>query len=441
MLRAGNAALVLAPQGKGVVAMDMGSILPSAAWLNAAQAARGDLRRRVEDVIATSVASLESPVRPVLVLMHAEQRAQFLELGVIDALRERLYLRGTDCVEWCVTTSPSPDTSDVPDAANRPLVYLVLSTNDAAAAPAQGAPTGAQRAAKLAETVGALLEKGEPVIISLAPSMFPSFGEKDPMSTLLARYGVEAMTGTPLLSESLSPRGRTAETDRIIQGTVGSQSAAGTEVHPLASAMQGLPTYLTWAIPLERANDSAGTSFWPILTVPISTANPPTTWAESEWQRFRSVRREERSLMPDQPAFSPERDRAEPQKPFDGTKSWTVVAAVEPGSRTKSETPAKPRRLLVAGSNDWFIDQVTQQGTMLEGRATFQNPGNLELLENAVLWLTHQDNLIAQSAASRAVPIVRPIADGPLRALRLGVIFGLPALVLIAGALVRLLRR
>ncbi len=429
VLRAGSAALVLAPEGKGVVAIDLPAILPSSAWLDAAQASNNDLRRRVEDVIATSIASLASPVRPILVLTHAEQRPMLLEQGWTDALRERLYLRGIDCVEWSINASPAPDTAGIADAAKRPKVYLILSTNDSAAAPSQGAPTGAQRAAKLAEEVTRLLGEGRPMIVSLAPSMLPGFGEQDPMSKALDAYGVHALTGTPLLTEVLTPRGRSAETDRIVQGDID-----GPATHALAGAVRGLPMYLTWAVPLEKSG-SGSAKVWPILTVPTSGSNPPTTWAEGEWQRFRSVRREDRALMPDQPSFSPARDKAAPQQPIDGSTGWTVIAAVE------STAGATPTRLLVVGSNDWFIDQVTQQGTMVDGRAMFQNPGNLELLENGILWLTNQDQLIAQSATSRAVPIVRPIADGPLRTLRLAVVLGLPALVLVVGVLLRAMRR
>lgn len=426
VLKAGSAALVLAPEGKGVVAIDPPSVLPSSAWLDAAQASNNDLRRRVEDILATSIASLASPVRPVLVLMHAEQRAFLLESGWTDALRERLALRGIDCVEWCVLSTPGPDLSSLTDAKDRPKVFLTLATNDSAAAPAQGALTGAQRAAKLAEEVDRLLNAGTPVIVSLAPSMLPTYGEQDPMTKVLQRYGLDAKTGTPLLTDVLTQRGRTAETDRIVQGTI-----KGEDAHPLAGAVRGVPTYLTWAIPID-AQAGVKSTTRPVLTVPVSAATPPTTWAESEWQRFRSVRREERALMPDAPAYTQGRDTAAPATPLPNADGWTVVAAAEVEPNT---------RLLAVGSNDWFIDQVTQQGTIVDGRPAFQNPGNLELLENALLWLTHQDQLIAQSATARATPIVKAIPDAPLRMLRIAVIAGLPALVLLCGGIARAVRK
>jgi hypothetical protein len=430
VLKAGSAALVLAPEGKGVVAIDPPSVLPSGAWLDAAQASNNDLRRRVEDILATSIASLASPVRPVLVLMHAEQRPFLLESGWTDALRERLALRGIDCVEWCVITTPGPDLSSFSDAKDRPKVYLTLATNDSAAAPTQGALTGAQRAAKLAEEVDRLLSAGTPVIVSLAPSMLPTYGEQDPMTKVLQQYGIDAKTGTPLLTDVLTQRGRTAETDRIVQGTI-----KGDDAHPLAGAVRGVPTYMTWAIPIEQSAVVAARA-WPVLTVPVSGANPPTTWSESEWQRFRSVRREERALMSDAPAFTQGRDAAAPAKPLTNSDGWTVVAAAE-----ATQATGTPTRIVVVGSNDWFIDQVTQQGTVVDGRPAFQNPGNLELLENSLLWLTRQDQLIAQSATARATPIVKAIPDAPLRMLRIAVIAGLPALVLLCGGIARAVRK
>lgn len=430
VLRAGSAALVLAPEGGGVVAVDVPSVLPSAAWLDAAQASNNDLRRRVEDILATSIASLASPVRPVLVIMHAEQRPMLFDAGWTDALRERLALRGVDCVEWCVNTAAAPDFSTLPDAPGRPKVYLTLATNDAAAAPTQGAPTGAQRAARLAEEAGRLLDAGEPVIVSLSPSMLPTYGEQDPMAKVLEKYGLRAQTGKPLLMDVPGQRGRTAETDRIVQGTL-----AGDSGHALAGAVRGVPTYLTWPIPIDLA-PGADAKVWPVLTVPVSTSSPPGTWAETEWQRFRSVRREERALMPDAPSYTAGRDAGAPAAPLAAADGWTVVAAAERGNPSDRSS-----RVVVVGSNDWFIDQVTQQGTVVDGRTTFQNPGNMELLENSLLWLTHQDSLIAQSATARATPIVRAVPDGALRMLRLAVVAGLPALVLITGALARAARK
>jgi hypothetical protein len=425
VLRAGNAALIVAPasdanspQAKTLVAMDLDSLLPSALWIQTAQAGRGDLRRKVEETLGTAIASLVSPARPIVILTHAEPKPFLLESGFVDALRDRLFQRGMDCTEWSVISQPAPDLTALGSGAgSRPQIFVTLATNDGAAAPAQGAPTGAERAATLAQRVGTLLDEGRPVIVSLAPSMLPTYGENDPMALQLERLGVTARTGSTLLSEQTGARVRTVETDRVLQPTGDSAT------NPLPGAVRGLPTYLTWAIPLEQTS-GAKTTFTPLIAATI-----PGAWAESEWMRLRQVRREERSLLPDQPVFNQGRDLQR--------DSWTLAAAIE----QPREGASPPRRAIIVGSNDWFIDQVTQQAINVDGRPSYQFPGNLELLESGVMWLAGQDDLIAQSAIAQAVSIVKPMPESQLRGVRLAIVAGLPLLVLVAGGLVRALRK
>jgi hypothetical protein len=106
--------------------------------------------------------------------------------------------------------------------------------------------------------------------------------------------------------------------------------------------------------------------------------------------------------------------------------AWVGAAAAEiPGDR--------PRRLVLVGSVDWFIDPVVEEAYAIDGREVSAHPGNLELLESAVLWLAEQDDLIAQSATARAAPTVSALRAGSLRRLRLMTIFGPAGLVLLAG--------
>jgi hypothetical protein len=84
---------------------------------------------------------------------------------------------------------------------------------------------------------------------------------------------------------------------------------------------------------------------------------------------------------------------------------------------------------------------VTQQGRLVDGRPVLQNPGNLELLDASVHWLAHQDELIAQSAAATAAPMVRAIDERSLRLVRFATIGGLPVFVLLCGVALRVLRK
>jgi len=409
-LRAGAAAIVIGPADTGMAAIDLDELLPSAEWLDAAEASRRDERRRLEDLIAASMGTVLEPRRPIVIFAHAEVRPFVRESRALDALIARLGLRGVDFVEWAVTAGEEPDLREIDPAGDRPRVYAAMCPDSSAAA-APGGLSGAQRAAALGRVVSDVVSRGDGLLLSLAPSMLPALGEADPVAKPLESLGVGAMTGTPLLTRVSTPRGPFPETDRVLQP---SESE-----HPLCGAVRSLPTYFTWCIPLTLPADAV-----PLYTAPADTA----TWAESQWLRLRQTPRDQRAALPDAPRFDADRDKQAPENPGAG---WVVAGAVEGGGR----------RVVVVGSNDWFFDQVTQQRASVDARSALAFPGNTELFEASVLWLARQDALIAQGPAARAVAMVRPIDAARLRWLRVGLIAGLPALVLGAGALYRLARR
>lgn len=414
VLERGAAALLVAEGGAGLVAMDLEWLLPSGVWLDAADAAKSDLRGRVEDLLAASLASLTQPNRPIVVLTHGESRA-IMDKAPINDLWQRLALRGVEVREWPVGGKQTREAAVGPTG-DRPVVYVVLAPESSAAAGADG-NTGAQKATRLGEAVAELIGAGQGVLLSLNPSILSAFGEKDPIAASLQVLGVKASTATPLLSEVVTPQGRLIETDRMVQG--------GESDHPIAGAIRGLPTYLTWPIPMAAQPAGDAVSVWPLLSV----APQGDTWTETEWLRLRQTPREQRHLIPDPPKFDAGRDQRAPAEGL-----WVVAVAAE-----QAGTPR--RRVVVVGSNDWFIDPVTQRSVQADGRLVAQNPGNLELFEASISWLAGQDDLIAQSPAARVVAMVRPIPQRSLRNLRLALSLGPPGLVLLAGLLYRTLRR
>lgn len=60
-------------------AIEFANLFPPTDWIAASGAARADLGRRAEELLASAIAGLESPVKPVVVLVHAEGRT-FLDL-------------------------------------------------------------------------------------------------------------------------------------------------------------------------------------------------------------------------------------------------------------------------------------------------------------------------------------------------------------------------
>jgi hypothetical protein len=194
--------------------------------------------------------------------------------------------------------------------------------------------------------------------------------------------------------------------------------------HSLLGALRGLPTRLEWPIAIRQAADSGTkTRLWPLYRI-----EDKSVWGESQWLTYWQARGYDPSQIPAKPAPDAERD--------DRSGSWLVAAAVErdvPGLED-------PQRLVVVGSNTWFTDRIAQERVLVDGRPAASNPGNAELFEAAVYWLSGQDTMIAQSATARAAPLIGTLDPGVLLGLKWAAIAGLPGLVLLVGAVWRLAR-
>jgi hypothetical protein len=413
-LKSGSCAVIT---GKGLVALDLDRIFPPAEYVVEGGAA-ADQARRVENLIATGLSALRAPLRPIIVLMHGESRRFLDEVPIFERLIERQIGAGIDVVEWAtVIEDHEPVTTELDPAGTRPKVYVVLCPDSSAKE--AGGSSGLQRAEKLAAAADRVAESGKSMMIGLNPSIAPSFGKPDAMNTVLARFGVFAETGRPLIRTTQSPQGLSIETDRIVQPH---DSAS-----PLSGAIRGLPTFLPWPVALENRAGSA-ISVQVIQTLACDT----DTWGEARWSGIWITPREKRGLIADGPKFESDRDlRAKPDQ-----TSWTVGVAAERTNGGGTRT-----RALIMGSNSWFMDAVASQTANVDGRAVLAYPGNDELFDAGVLWLAGLDDLIAQSPTARAIAVIQPMDSTTQGRVRLLVIAGIPLSVLVIGLLVRLIRR
>lgn len=414
-LESGSAALVLGPTGLTAVSLD--DLFPPAALIDASGGTQADLGRNAEELLGTAIASLAQPIKPIVVVIHGQPVRGFTRSPDFATLLDRLALRGIDVAEWAasVDTEPPPLTKLDP-AGNRPVVCVALDTDSASNPPNAKGQTGPERVAKLGKALATVIDSGEPLLLSLTPSTLPAYGEPDPVAAILAPFGIAADTARPLLRERFTPEGRQVDASQSVRPAEGD--------HPISGAITGLPTRLEWPIPLRRAADApAGTTFAPLYRV-----DDKSVWAESQWLTYWQVPMSAHAQVPAKPAPDSERD--------DRSGSFIVAAAAErpiPGMSV-------PQRLVVVGANTWFMDRIAQERALVDGRPAFTSPGNAELFESAIYWLAGQDTMIAQSPTARAVPLIRPLGDGSLRALKWLAIAGLPALVLGTGVAWRLLR-
>ncbi|MCW5776279.1 MAG: hypothetical protein KIS87_07575 [Phycisphaeraceae bacterium] len=403
-LESAEALLAIGPPGGGIAAVDAASLLAPGDT-----AVRADTRARAQELVAGALAALVEPARPVVVIVHGEATRFTRTLPVFTHAIERLERRGIDVLEWAPVLEPDPPhATDRDRIGSRPVVYVVISPDSSASSRTPADKPGAERAATLGRALERLADDGMPILLSLNPSVMPTYGQPDPVAAVLARFGLEALSGTPILRDEPLPTGRVVLTDHLIIPTAAD--------HPISAAVRNLGIALVWPVALRRTDDgSVGVTIHELLRLDAERG----AWRESQWLRLWQTPRAQRPYLPDPPAFDEARDHRD--------APWLVAAACERG----------PLRLVVVGSNNWHVDQVAFERREAEGRLVPAYPGNAELLEASIWWLAGQESLIARSAEAGSTPRIRPLADGDLLALRWALAGGLPLLVLILGAVWR----
>lgn len=427
-LKTASVCLVIGPGAGALTAVDMDSLIPSAATLAQASMSGADIGRRGEDLFSVALASLSGREKPIVVIVHAEPRPVFETTPVVRQLAQRLGVRGIDLVEWAAATQDQPPgLARLNPDSKRPVVYVSVPPNSTAGAgDTQGQLNGPQRAEKLGKVLDQLADDGKNILVGIFPSVAPTTGNVDPTVRVLDRFGIVASSGRTILREIITNQGRLVDSEFELQP----KGDGGTNEHAIAKAIHGLPMLLAWPIDLSPIAKE-GVTTWPLL----SLAPAPGVWSESQWLKFWSLPPEARLRTPDAPAFDRTRDLDRPEvKEGEVARPWML------GYAAQKETKNKPQRLIVIGANGWFIDRYAFRPSPVDGRMVVAYPGNLELFEASVAWLAYHDDMIAQSPAARALPVVKPIGRGVLLASQWIFIAGLPILTLLVGILHRWLR-
>lgn len=416
VLERSGAALVIGPPrpdgSPALAAVDVDVLFPRRVPGVTDAGPQPDLRARAEELIAGALMAVSATDAPIVIITHGATEAERLspEFAPLRALVDRLGMRGITVVEWAaaIDTDP-PSIAQYDPSGKRPVVFVTISTN-------AGTPDGAARMLKLSRAIQAVVQTGRPVLLSVTPSSLPGIGQKDPMVEFVeSAFGLKIDSGRPLLRQVQSPSGPTVSADFFI-------TQPGAE-HPISGAIESLRTQLPWIAPIEISKDAQRAS--PIIAI----ADDDRTWGESEWLRFRQTPAAQRPLLANPPQEDSARDN--------GKGPWVAAAAAE---RTLPNSNER-QRFVVVGSNGWFLDDLTTQAMAGNaGRPVPIVPGNLELFEAAVYWLAGQDEMVMRSAEAQAIATIPAMPAEKLQAIRWGLIAGAPLLVLLLGALWRLIR-
>ena len=438
-LATGEAALLIGPVrtdgSPGLVSLDLDGFYPPAATAALARTGEADARVRTEQLVAQGLTILTDDARPIVVFTHAEAQRWIGKADVLTGLIDRLAKAGIDFAEWPVLLDENPpELLDLNPHGVRPVVFVVISPDSSAPTNPRAAEAGpgTKRTIALADALRERIDAGDPVLLGLNPSVFPTFSDDDPLAALLAPLGVRARTDAPVLSTANAALGPATAWDMRIVPNL--RTASRDAANPVAQAVDGLPFALEWPIPLERTDEAdAGTTISPLLTLDI-----PGAWSEREWLAYWRTPRNQRALLRDPPTFTePDTDTEEGTAQADRRGPFTVAVAIE---RAPAGSLARPSRVVAVGTNLWFFDRVWQSQQTLAGRDVLTNPGNPEFFDASVLWLAGRDELIAPSPQARPVARIKPISEKGLLALRWALIGGLPLAILAVGGLWRTAR-
>jgi len=399
-LGTGEAAIVIGSGPEALSAIGIDDLIPP----TAPGAARIDAGRRAESLITDALASVEGSATPVtIVLMHASTNRVLGDGGIMSELVRSSSLRNTTWVEWPISIEPEQPSAVTLAKSRGPVVYVVIGLSMTSSG-------AAERAAQMGAAVRSLLDQGAPVLLNLSPSTLPAIGEPDPIAETLAGFGLRADTGRPTLVEHIAGDRREVDWEQLIIPEGGQ--------NPVAEVIKGLPVRLTWPIVIEREKDIG--QAWPLIG-----SSESGMWSEAEWVGYWLTRESLRRQITDPP---------KPGGPGDGQVDNPVFAWA-----AERAGDGLPQRLIVVGSHLWMFDTIAHRRTTVDGRVVETSPGNTELFNASIDWLAGREDQIARGAEAESFPIVQPMSQRRLMAARWFFIGGLPLLVLVAGAIVRLL--
>jgi ABC-2 type transport system permease protein len=349
-----------------------------------------DRRFRGEQAIASALRALKVGKPPVAVFVHAGALGLLRPsadgndfAAAADALRGARF----DVREWTPADGPQPVVG-----AGTTMVWIIIPPSD------RDSVDESPRERALLSVARRLVAQGQPVLLSVGPSLLPLLGQQDPWGTLLHGRGMVAQTGRTVLE--MVPTGP----DRAETSAVQSIVAGGTD-SAVGRAIDGQRMRLDRPIPLQSDPAASGVS----VVVAIEPA--AERWIEDDWRRDLKGRME-----------APESKRFDAAVP--------VVLASD------------PVRAMLVGSPTWMTTAVADAADALGGgRVALRNPGNRDLLVNAVAWLAGRDDLLAGSGAGREVGRLPRLSRATVGLVGTVEAFVVPSLIAAVGAWVVVRRR
>lgn len=397
-IQSGEAAIVTGP-GFGAAVVPSWQLFPRNAVDSEDGTVRIDRRFRGEEVLSGAIRSLLLPERPMVVLVHGEDRRMLTSssdggdfYALADALRAARY----EVEEWNVATAQRP----IAVEGSRP-VWLILPPLKRA-----GLEFSEQEKALL-KISRELLEAGEPVLLSLGRSILPVLGKEDPWATLVSTLGVRGATDRLVLERIPVDEG-TFEFRQWVRLPQPLEDIS----HPVSDAVGAQALVILQPVALEIDADSDAKVLWAIEP-------DEDRWLESEW---RMDRIESRQVIPEEGLFD---------------EPLPVVVAVE-----RTIEGQGLQRVLIVGGSGWLLSTVADLSRSMGGdRRVLEAPGNRSLLLASTAWLAGLDELVPQSGGVSEFSRLTGLSEMTRQFWGIFLILILPLLVLGLGGSIIVSRR
>jgi hypothetical protein len=264
-------------------------------------------------------------------------------------------------------------------------------------------------------------------------AMILLFPTADPMEQVLGPMGIQAKTDDVILHDVLAaPERQTGDfADSALQASQAVMKLSEYGNHPIADPLAGLDFLQAACVPITVGPDiPPGVHATPLLPIPFS----PHYWASSNAEAL---------LSQDHPkiAFNP--------KPDPESGRMTGDADNTPDDRLYGAAAAEGpngSRLVVVGSYVFAITYLVDlPDTDMKEQHDLQVsrlPGNGEFFVNSILWLAHQDSMLAISPHALQVARIKDMSPATQAFWRGGILtVGLPLAVIAAGLIVYMKRR
>ncbi len=379
-----------------------------------------------EQQITAAIASLTSAAKPMVVFVRnggpplATAMSPDQQPPLFASIAQRLRDQNFDVQEKDATGQSAAQENPIPepsDAEMKSAIWVIVrSQHDTQPdQPSQIDPMLEQH----------LLSGGSAMVL-----LFPT---ADTMDQALSPMGIHARTDQLIIHEALTAPERQSNdfAESALQASQAVFRLNQYGDHPIATPLAGLDFLQAASSPISVGPDiPPGVHVAGLLPIPLS----PHYWASSDTE---SILSNQGGVVTFNPKADPDAGRMFGD--IDNTPDNRLFAAAA------SDAPSGAR-LVVVGSYvfaiSYLVDLPDQEMLERHGLNVSRLPGNGEFFVNSILWLAHEDSMLAISPHALQVARIREMTPATLAFWRLGILTaGLPLAAIVAGLMVYSRRR